>query len=129
MAITNVKAKVDTIAILMLENRSYDHMLSYLSLNIAPNPRSDIDGITSLLKKQYANESATKIYRPWITNDDPLVADLPHGRRLVSVQLRGTETETARSRWTASSRPTGWKAGCRWCRSRRPPWRSRTGRG
>ena len=94
MAITNARQKIDTIAILMLENRSYDHMFSYLSLNIAPSPRDDIDGITSLMKKQYAQESATKIYRPWITNDDPLVADLPHGRKLVSVQLRGTEKET-----------------------------------
>src|SRR5205823_2559064 len=50
---------------------------------------------TSLLKKDYINESATKIYRPWITNDDRLVADLPHGRKRVSVQLRGTEDETA----------------------------------
>ena len=38
VAITNVKKKVDTIAILMLENRSYDHMFSFLSLNTAANP-------------------------------------------------------------------------------------------
>jgi phospholipase C len=93
MPITNVREKVDTIGVLMLENRSYDHMFSYLSLNTAASPRSDIDGIAGLLKKDYANESATKIYRPWITNDDPLVADLPHGRKLVNVQLRGTENE------------------------------------
>ncbi len=95
VAITNVKKKVDTIAILMLENRSYDHMFSFLSLNTAANPRPEIDGITSLRKKEYANVSATKTYQPWITNDDPLVADLPHSRDLVNVQLRGVASETA----------------------------------
>ena len=94
VTITNVKQKVDTIAILMLENRSYDHMFSFLSLNTAANPRQDIDGITSLLKKEYVNVSATETYRPWITNDDRLVSDLPHGRKLVNLQLRNSESET-----------------------------------
>ena len=93
VTITNVKQKVDTIAILMLENRSYDHMFSFLSLNTAANPRQDIDGITSLLKKEYVNVSKTETYRPWITNDEPLVADLPHGRDLVNIQLRGSKSE------------------------------------
>lgn len=91
MAITHVKDKVDTIAILMLENRSYDHMFSFLSLNTAANPRQDIDGITSLQKKEYVNESKTETYRPWITNDEPLVADLPHNRKRVNLQLRGSD--------------------------------------
>ena len=94
MAITNVKNKVDTIAILMLENRSYDHMFSFLSLNTAASPRLDIDGITSLQKKEYVNVSVTETYRPWITNDDRLVSDLPHGRKLVNLQLRNSESET-----------------------------------
>ena len=88
----DIKASVDTIAILMLENRSFDHMFSHLSLD---GSRPDINGITSLTSKKYLNSSKNKGYFPWITNDDPLVADLPHGRELVSVQLRGTNDETA----------------------------------
>jgi phospholipase C len=84
----DIKAKVDTIAILMLENRSFDHMFSFLSLDPA-NPRRDINGITSLRKRDHPNTSKTKAYYPWVTNDDPLVADLPHGRDLVDVQLKG----------------------------------------
>jgi phospholipase C len=86
----DIKVAVDTIAILMLENRSFDHMFSYLSLD---GSRADIDGITSLKAKRYLNESKNKGYFPWITNDDPLIADLPHGRELVDVQLRGPNPE------------------------------------
>ena len=58
-----IKAKVDTIAILMLENRSFDHMFSFLSLDPA-NPRRDINGITSLRKRDYPNTSKTKATTP-----------------------------------------------------------------
>lgn len=81
-------SKVDTIAVVMLENRSFDHMLGYLSLAAGAN-RTDIDGITSLRKNVYINVSAGDTYRPYIRSEDaPLPADLPHGRDLVDVQLR-----------------------------------------
>src|ERR1700728_4188205 len=41
--------KVDHIVVLMLENRSFDHMLGYLSLE---GGRGDIDG----LRREFANE-------------------------------------------------------------------------
>lgn len=89
MPITNLKGKVDTVVLLMLENRSFDHMLSFLSLNTAATPRRDIAGITSLTKSQYVNTSKTKPYSPWVSNDAPLTGDLPHGRLLIDMQLRG----------------------------------------
>lgn len=85
---TDIKAKVDTIVVVMLENRSFDHMLGYLSLTNGAN-RPDVDGITSLRRNAYINTSAGDTYRPFIREaDDPLPADLPHGRDLVDLQLK-----------------------------------------
>ena len=42
-SVQNLHAKVDHIVVLMLENRSFDHMLGYLTLEGA---RHDIDGLT-----------------------------------------------------------------------------------
>lgn len=41
--ITNLKERIDHIVVLMLENRSFDHMLGFLSLH---EGRSDIEGLT-----------------------------------------------------------------------------------
>ncbi len=41
--------KVEHIVVLMLENRSFDHMLGYLSLE---GGRSDVDGV----RGEFANE-------------------------------------------------------------------------
>jgi phospholipase C len=84
----DIHRKVDTIVVVMLENRSFDHMLGYLSLTSGAN-RTDIDGITSLRRNAYINTSAGDTYRPFLKDvDGPLPADLPHGRALVDVQLK-----------------------------------------
>jgi len=83
----DIQTKVATIVVVVLENRSFDHMLGYLSLTNGAN-RSDIDGITSLRRNAYINISAGDTYRPFLTDDGPLSADLPHDRDLVDLQLR-----------------------------------------
>jgi len=42
--------KVDHIVVLMLENRSFDHMLGYLSLE---GGRSDVDGLREVLANEH----------------------------------------------------------------------------
>src|SRR5688572_30147284 len=44
---TNNLSRIDHIVVLMLENRSFDHMLGYLSLH---GNRKDVDGLTTKLK-------------------------------------------------------------------------------
>jgi phospholipase C len=46
--------KVDHVVVLMLENRSFDHMLGYLSLT---GGRPDIDGLRPGLANQYQGRS------------------------------------------------------------------------
>jgi len=47
-------AKVDHVVVMMLENRSFDHMLGYLSLT---GRRPDIDGLRPGLANQYQERS------------------------------------------------------------------------
>lgn len=82
----DIHAKVDTLVIVMLENRSYDHMLGYLSLTTGAN-RPEIDGITSPAKAIYRNLSAEEVYRPFPARDHSLPSDLPHERARVKTQL------------------------------------------
>ena len=46
--------KVDHIVVMMLENRSFDHMLGYLSLT---GRRPDIDGLRPGLANEYQGRS------------------------------------------------------------------------
>jgi phospholipase C len=87
-----LKAKVDTIVILMMENRSFDHLYGSLSLPSFGN-RTDVMGLTSLLDISYANSlpSDQPAY-PFIATDGPFLADLPHNRGAVHDQLAFSDT-------------------------------------
>jgi phospholipase C len=72
--------KVDHIVVLLLENRSFDHMLGYLSLQ---GGRGDIDG----LRSEFSNEYDARAY-PVHHLDTPAVADDPdHCADAVDLQL------------------------------------------
>lgn len=82
----DIKNLVETIVIVMLENRSFDHMLGYLSLRAGTN-RTDVDGIADPTTAAYINDSAGETYSLFPMKDAALPGDLPHGRDLVDVQL------------------------------------------
>ena len=77
---------IETIAILMLENRSFDHVLGYLSLPPYNRPvdglRADPDWLrahsSSFAGKRYAPFRSTRRRYP----DDPL-----HDRKSIAIQL------------------------------------------
>lgn len=90
MANGNVLAQVETIVILMLENRSFDHMLGHLSL---PPINSAVDGLRNPLDEgRYDNTFEGRPYAPFAMRDGKLPSDLPHERAYVTTQLayRGT---------------------------------------
>jgi phospholipase C len=79
--------QIDTIVVVMLENRSFDHVLGYLRLPSFDN-RQDIDGLNNTdTDPRFANIYDHQIYRPFEMMDGSLVHDLPHARSLVDVQL------------------------------------------
>ena len=78
---TNLE-KVDHIVVLMLENRSFDHMLGYLSLE---GGRGDVDG----LRREFANEHDGRSY-PIHHLDSTSIADDPdHSASSVDLQIGG----------------------------------------
>jgi phospholipase C len=72
--------KVDHIVVLMLENRSFDHMLGYLSLE---GGRGDIDG----LRAQFSNEHHGRAYPIHHLDTTAIAHDPDHCADAVDLQL------------------------------------------
>jgi phospholipase C len=82
-----LKTNVDTIVILMMENRSFDHLFGSLRLPKYGN-RTDVDGITDLEADAYVNISpSNEPISPFLAKDGPFVKDIPHDRNSVTTQL------------------------------------------
>jgi phospholipase C len=80
--------KIDHIVILLLENRSFDHMLGYLSLpeSAGGRGRTDIDGLTGL--DDQANEYNGRTYKPQALHDYlSFPWDPPHEHEYVVKQI------------------------------------------
>ena len=79
--------RVDTIVIVMMENRSFDHLLGSLC-QPQFGGRTDIDGVKSMLDPNFANPAGDgTLAFPFIMKDGPLTNDLPHERDFVAMQL------------------------------------------
>ena len=72
--------KVDHIVVLMLENRSFDQMLGYLSLE---DGRGDIDG----LRPEFANEHEGRTYRVGHLDTTTIADDPDHSADAVELQV------------------------------------------
>jgi phospholipase C len=76
--------EVDTIVLLMFENRSFDHMLGHLSYE---NINSYVDGLKRPLN-QYKSIYKGDEYNPYNISDDvELPFDIPHEYNFVDIQL------------------------------------------
>ena len=79
--------QIQTIVVVMLENRSFDHVLGHLSMARFGN-RKGVDGIgdpeTNL---DYTNFLDGQGYQPFELKDGSLLHDLPHSRGFVATQM------------------------------------------
>jgi phospholipase C len=80
---------IDTIVFLMMENRSFDHMLGYLSLDETPN-RMAVEGLRSdpAWRDSYTNLAAGRdhvIHR--LKPTDEVTEDPPHGQERIAKQI------------------------------------------
>jgi phospholipase C len=99
--------KVDRIVVLMLENRSFDHMLGYLSLE---GGRADVDGVPA----GFANTYSGRIWPVHHLKDTAIADDPDHSAVRVDVQLGGGRmdgfvtsfAETLRSRGVGDHDPS-----------------------
>ena len=76
--------KIDHIVVLMLENRSFDHMLGYLSLE---GGRDDIDG----LREEFANDHDGRRYPVRHLETTAIPDDPDHSASSVDLQVGGGE--------------------------------------
>ncbi len=82
-----LKAKVNRIVIVIMENRSFDNVLGYLRHPQQGN-RNDVEGIEDLNNPAYANaNSDSEAIFPFWMDDNALLSDLPHERDEVKEQL------------------------------------------
>ena len=76
---------IDTIIIVMMENRSFDHVLGHLSYD---NINADVEGLTRPIKQEkFENLFEGDLYYPWKMKDRPLAFDPPHEWDEVAEQL------------------------------------------
>jgi phospholipase C len=75
-------SQVETIVVLMFENRSFDHLLGHLSLAGDPvdGLRGQVDDKGRLVNDSYSNGFEGLSYYPFRMSDGAFPADLPHGR-------------------------------------------------
>lgn len=77
--------EIETVVVVMMENRSFDHMLGHLSLE-EYGGRSEVEGLRRPFDK-YENLYQTRAYPPFAMEDRPLPSDLPHERTEIADQL------------------------------------------
>jgi phospholipase C len=82
-----LKEHVDTIVVLIMENRSFDSVLGYLS-HPADGNRPEVRGIADLNDDNLVNINTAGVgIRPFWRPDAPFASDLPHDARAVEQQL------------------------------------------
>jgi phospholipase C len=91
-----LERNVDTIVVVMMENRSFDNVLGYLRHPGHPDlgNRTDVDGIEDLSSARYLNlDSDGEARSPFWMADGPLETDLPHHADDVARQLKFSAVE------------------------------------
>jgi phospholipase C len=83
-----LRDRIDTIVVVMMENRSFDTVLGHLR-HPAYGNRTDIDGIDDLANPAFVNPSTHGPRPPFWRPDAPTQTDMPHDKGSVQTQLAG----------------------------------------
>ena len=83
-ALKNLEAKVDHIVVLMMENRSFDHMLGFLTID---EGRTDVEGLTAGLANTVGGVSYP--VHPATSTQLVKAQDPSHGSQSVAAQIAG----------------------------------------
>jgi phospholipase C len=87
-------SRIDTLVVVIMENRSFDHLLGYLSLN--PTGRTNVEGLKPDPDWQtaVANPWGGRLYAPFHYTDLALPSDPPHERGPIALQLGSNPSGT-----------------------------------
>jgi phospholipase C len=79
--------EIDTIVVVMFENRSFDHVLGHLS-HPDFGKRTAVEGLGNpATTTRYDNVYDQQIYKPFPMQDGVFTHDPPHGRKTIATQL------------------------------------------
>jgi phospholipase C len=79
--------QIQTVVIVVLENRSFDHVFGHLRMPEHGN-RADVEGLQDPTRNpDYVNFVGGEAFAPFARADAPFPHDLPHGRNDVQLQL------------------------------------------
>ena len=82
-----LRKNVETIVVVMMENRSFDHVLGHLRSPEFEN-RADVEGIESLDNQNYINPNSDgQSISPFWMDDRSFDSDFPHDPDAVDKQL------------------------------------------
>jgi phospholipase C len=95
MTPSELQSSIDTIVVVIMENRSFDHVLGHLRHPNYGN-RTDVDGIEDLSNVNYLNANSDGIgVAPFWMPDAPLPSDLPHDPGAVQTQMAFASLENS----------------------------------
>src|SRR5665213_2932064 len=98
-----LRAKLQTIVIVIMENRSFDHVLGHLR-DPAQENRADVEGIDVLANPRYINPSLDGVgIGPFWMADAPFPSDMPHGKGDVQTQLAASQVAGTHLMYTSPS--------------------------
>lgn len=108
---------IDTVIVVMMENRSFDHLLGFLS-HESFDGRADIDGLHQHSGDfDWTNpDDAGKAYGPTATPDGYLPCDLPHARAQIAAQIDSQSMRGFIKSYFASQKLDASPAPMRFCR-------------
>ena len=98
---------IETVIVVMLENRSFDQMLGYLSLG-ETRPNLPVDGLRSSAEwqEQFTNLAGGRSYPlKKLSGAQQIRQDPPHGRESIEAQIDTAPRGPAPPRWAGSWRP------------------------
>ena len=130
--ISNVQLRsaIDTIVVVMMENRSFDHLLGFLS-HEAFDARPDVNGLhqhSSSFAWDNA-DAAGNLYGPTATPDGYLPCDLPHSRAQIAAELNGGAMNGFVQSYFDSQKIDGTAVPMRFCRPQDVPISAALARG
>jgi phospholipase C len=92
-----LRLNIDTIVIVIMENRSFDHVLGHLRHPTYDND-PNVNGVANLNDPAYANANSSGVaVPPFFMADGPILSDLPHDSPDVTKQLA---KNPARGTWS-----------------------------
>jgi phospholipase C len=100
--VSSILPEIDTIVVLMMESRSFDHVLGHLSLDKGPY-EGHLEGLRGtpidgrLVDARYENTCEGRIHYPFEMRDGAMPHDLLHEREDVKVSLGRTTAEGSRA--------------------------------